>query len=271
MSVKDPAHVRNFKRREKAALAGLHLPTEDELLRGMSFFKGDVSEDIREYATRLSGALKTRCDLGLAGLIAALDRLSADQNEHTVQNLMAAFGVLESLSHASFESGGVRCQLYLGIWGHPNAAARIAGQIAALALKGLRRSDDLELLWRSLAWSAFSSSIQSQGYGLSTWHRSGPPRILEHLYIELGYDPRWAAPLDQIEADALDSAWPGGSIRKLQRLVEKLVEVRETAMKPHRLRGFVGGRALGRSPIYGIRFLQETAVCYVNNCRTNPP
>ncbi|MBE1203696.1 AAA family ATPase [Aminobacter carboxidus] len=176
MSVKDPAHLRHFKRREKAAVAGLHLPTEDELLRGMSFFRDSVSEDIREYAIRLSGALKTRCDLGLAGLIAALDRLTVDQNEHTVQDLMTAFGALESRSHASFESGGVRCQFYLAVWGHPDAAARIAGDIATLALNDLHRSDDLELLWRSLAWSAFSSSIRSQGYGLSTWHRSGQLR-----------------------------------------------------------------------------------------------
>src|SRR5690606_26771342 len=37
------------------------------------------------------------------------------------------------------------------------------------------------------------------------------PRILEHLYVELGHDPRWATPLDQVETDALTSVWPGGS------------------------------------------------------------
>jgi hypothetical protein len=57
------------------------------------------------------------------------------------------------------------------------------------------------------------------------------PRILEQLYVDAGYDLRWATPLDQIEIDAIASAWPGGSIRRLYRLVEKLVELRE-AMQP---------------------------------------
>jgi hypothetical protein len=173
MSVKDAAHRRHFERREKAALSGLHLPTEDQLLRGMSFFKGEVREDIREYATRFSGALKKRNDPEIGSLIAALDELTVDQNEHTVKNLIAAFATLESRGDASFESGGVRCQFYLAIWGNSDAAARTAGEIATLALKDLRASDDLELLWRSLAWSAFSNSLRSQGYGLSAWHRSG--------------------------------------------------------------------------------------------------
>jgi len=173
MSVKDTAHRRHFERRQTAALSGLHLPTEDELLRGMSFFKGDVGEDIREYAARFSGALKTRRDPELGSLIAALDEVTVDQNEHTVQNLVAAFAALASRMDASFESGGVRCQFYLAIWGNSDAAARTAGGIAMLALKDLPASDDLELLWLSLAWSALSSSIRSQGYGLSTWHRSG--------------------------------------------------------------------------------------------------
>jgi len=57
------------------------------------------------------------------------------------------------------------------------------------------------------------------------------PRILEQLYVDAGYDLRWATPLDQIEIDAITAAWPGGSIRRLYRLVEKLVELRE-AMQP---------------------------------------
>ncbi|WP_161633508.1 AAA family ATPase [Mesorhizobium erdmanii] len=53
------------------------------------------------------------------------------------------------------------------------------------------------------------------------------PRILERLYLEAGHDPRWATPLEGFELAALASNWPGGSIRKLERLVEKLVEARE--------------------------------------------
>ncbi|MGN6304188.1 MAG: AAA family ATPase [Mesorhizobium sp.] len=57
------------------------------------------------------------------------------------------------------------------------------------------------------------------------------PRILEQIYADAGYDPRWAMPLDRVEIGAIAAAWPGGSIRQLYRLVEKLVELRE-AMQP---------------------------------------
>ncbi|TPL02547.1 AAA family ATPase [Mesorhizobium sp. B2-4-14] len=52
-------------------------------------------------------------------------------------------------------------------------------------------------------------------------------RILERLYLEAGHDPRWGTPLEGFELAALAGNWPGGSIRKLERLVEKLVEARE--------------------------------------------
>ncbi|OLP49803.1 hypothetical protein BJF91_17860 [Allorhizobium taibaishanense] len=53
------------------------------------------------------------------------------------------------------------------------------------------------------------------------------PRILERLYIEAGYDPRWATPLEGFELDALASVWTGGSIRPLERLVDGLRKARE--------------------------------------------
>jgi hypothetical protein len=53
------------------------------------------------------------------------------------------------------------------------------------------------------------------------------PGILERLYTETGHDRRWAAPLQDFELEALRDNWPGGSIRKLERLIEALVEARE--------------------------------------------
>lgn len=51
MSGKDSrgSRDRHFERRLKAAKAGLHLPTEIELLRGMSFLFDDMASDIREF------------------------------------------------------------------------------------------------------------------------------------------------------------------------------------------------------------------------------
>jgi len=57
------------------------------------------------------------------------------------------------------------------------------------------------------------------------------PRILERLYVEAGYDPRWATPLEGFELDALARVWAGGSIRKLERLVGGLRDVRERARR----------------------------------------
>jgi hypothetical protein len=53
------------------------------------------------------------------------------------------------------------------------------------------------------------------------------PGILERLYLDTGHDRRWAAPLQDFEIEALRKNWPDGSIRKLERFVEALVEARE--------------------------------------------
>ncbi|MHA6642604.1 hypothetical protein [Mesorhizobium sp. A623] len=53
------------------------------------------------------------------------------------------------------------------------------------------------------------------------------PGILERLYTETGHDRRWAPPLQDFEIEALKKSWPGGSIRKLERFIEALVEARE--------------------------------------------
>lgn len=57
------------------------------------------------------------------------------------------------------------------------------------------------------------------------------PRILERLYIDAGYDPRWAKPLEGFELDALAKVWTGGSIRRLERVVEGLRKAREQARR----------------------------------------
>nr|WP_246802702.1 AAA family ATPase [Ensifer sp. ENS02] len=56
-------------------------------------------------------------------------------------------------------------------------------------------------------------------------------RILERQYIDAGHDPRWATPLEGFELDALANVWRGGSLRRLERLVEGLREARERARR----------------------------------------
>lgn len=53
------------------------------------------------------------------------------------------------------------------------------------------------------------------------------PSILAGLARERGLDPMWVPPLDPDERAAVASAWPGGSVRQLRRLVEVILRDRE--------------------------------------------
>ena len=51
--------------------------------------------------------------------------------------------------------------------------------------------------------------------------------LLENLLLERGFDSRWVVPLDGLELEALAQHWRGGSIRKLNRLVEGVLATRD--------------------------------------------
>jgi len=53
------------------------------------------------------------------------------------------------------------------------------------------------------------------------------PNILARVVAERGLDPRWTVPLQEYEFGALASAWRGGSLRKLRRLVEGVLACRD--------------------------------------------
>lgn len=76
---------RHFKRRLEAAKAGLHLPTEVELLRGTPFLADDIVADIREFGEHLSRRLKHKPKFETAPLVAALDDLAVDQSEQALR------------------------------------------------------------------------------------------------------------------------------------------------------------------------------------------
>ncbi len=56
--------------------------------------------------------------------------------------------------------------------------------------------------------------------------------IMARLYEQLGHDRRWAMPLEGDELEAVASTWGGGSVRRLERILEHLVEVRERQRQP---------------------------------------
>jgi hypothetical protein len=150
---------RHFSRRLTAAVQGLHLPSEDELLRGMNFFRNDLEEDIREYAERLSRRIRKRGDLALAALAAALDELTVEQSEDGVQCLLRSLEDAEEVKGVPVEACWLRCQYYLASFGNPEAAASIAVEAATIALRDINESDNPRMAGRALGWGVMTRTL----------------------------------------------------------------------------------------------------------------
>jgi hypothetical protein len=150
---------RHFNRRLKAAVEGLHLPSEEELLRGMSFFRGDLGEDIREYAERLWRRLSKRGDLAFASLAAALEELTVEQSDDGVRSLVKALDGVEEVKGVPIEACRLRCRFYLASSGDSDAAASIAGETAIIALRDINNRDDFRMAARALAWAVMACSL----------------------------------------------------------------------------------------------------------------
>ena len=59
--------------------------------------------------------------------------------------------------------------------------------------------------------------------------RALAPALLREACVTRGLDPRWGVPLDAYELQAVAEAWPGGSIRRLTRLLEGVLAARNHA------------------------------------------
>ena len=148
---------RHFERRLKAAQAGLHLPREIELLRGMPFLFEDVASDIREFAERLSRRLKHKPKFEIAPLVATLDDLAVDQSDEALRCVEAALEAAGGFNTMSAFNARLRIKFYLASLGDPDAAAAIASRTASVALDDVRDSCDFSLLPRALAWSVVAN------------------------------------------------------------------------------------------------------------------
>lgn len=54
--------------------------------------------------------------------------------------------------------------------------------------------------------------------------------ILSDIATERDVDPRWFLPLAQDEMELIERVWPGGSLRRLRRIVERMLDIREQQM-----------------------------------------
>jgi hypothetical protein len=53
------------------------------------------------------------------------------------------------------------------------------------------------------------------------------PRVTADIAERRGLTPEWVAPFDAVEMDIIADLWPGGSIRRLSRIVETLIDARD--------------------------------------------
>lgn len=150
------ARERHFERRQKAAREGLHLPSEEELLRGMGFFRQELPEDVREYAGRLSRRLKKRGRADLMPMVEMLEELVIDPG---FDGIAAAEALLEDHKDSKWlpvDDCRLRFRIYRAFHGDPHAAAMVAGDTAKLALTDIRSDEKPDIAWRALGWSAHS-------------------------------------------------------------------------------------------------------------------
>lgn len=151
-----------FKRREKAVRGGARLPTEEELLRGMPFFRDDLTGDMREYGDRLARRLRKRQRLDLQPIVSSLEELAVEQSLDSLRAFEASLDDVPDVPGVPVNAARLRCLLYRAGFGDPDATAAIAGEMAILAMKDARTTHKPRMLWCSLSWSAYSRDIAEQ-------------------------------------------------------------------------------------------------------------
>lgn len=142
MTEKGPDIERHFERRMKAARIDLHLPSEEELLRGMAFFDDELRSDIREYASRLTRRLKKREREELVPFIRCIEDLAVEQSEESVKAVAIVLDSTIPVKGTPIEACRLRSQFYLAAFGDPTAAGVIAGEIATATLHDVQHGDD---------------------------------------------------------------------------------------------------------------------------------
>ncbi len=156
----------HFERRSRQALAGVHLPTERELLRGMGFFLDDVREDIRECAERFARHIRRKGLQGYASLLEILDDLAMAPSVDALRLLEAQLASFPDWAAIPAASWRTRCRIYRAACGDADAAALVAAEIAALGFEDIRSPLGRSLVWRSLGWAVHSRRMED-------WHGTG--------------------------------------------------------------------------------------------------
>ncbi len=154
---------RHFERRKKAALAGLHLPSEHELLAGMPFLANDIQQDMQAFAERLMPRLRRKADHGhFAIVLNCLGQLTVNAGVDEVKELVETFDVAATSLPDSARSWRLRCRIYLAHLGDHRAAVDLAREAitTAVALEPYPNEwiKVVPLITASLGWLSFAAS-----------------------------------------------------------------------------------------------------------------
>lgn len=189
---------RHFLRRRKAAEAGLHLPSEEELLHGMPFFKSKLQEDVREYAIRLARRARQRGQIYLVPVIERLDDLATDPDEEGILALEEALNELPDTKAVPVDACRLRCGIYRAFFGQPQAGFRLAGELASIALKDIQHGRQPQTMSRSLGWAVASTYAQN-------WKRLGVGVSRLRIGSEAAsYEPLFESAIRRAADDELD-------------------------------------------------------------------
>jgi len=154
---------RHFQRRRKAALAGLHLPTEHELLAGMPFLGDEIRQDMQAFAERLMPRLRRKADHAhFAAVLHHLEHLTVSAGAEEVKALAAILGEAASALPSCGWSWRLRCRIYLAHLGDQRAALDLARDAVGVAI-GLDRDMDqwdtaVGMIQAALGWISFAIS-----------------------------------------------------------------------------------------------------------------
>lgn len=149
-----PSPARHFQRRRGAVVQGLRLPSEEELLRGMPFFREPLAADIRELATRLGSRAKKRRLPGLAAVVQSLDELTVDPDAEGIMLLESLLDTLPRCKAFPVDACGMRCGICLAHLDFTVAGYRLAGEMARLALDDIMNGARPDTMSLSLGWAA---------------------------------------------------------------------------------------------------------------------
>lgn len=154
---------RHFQRRGKAALTGLHLPTEYELLAGMPFLGDDIQQDMQAFAERLMPRLRRKADHAYSAAVACcLEQLTVSAGVDEVTALAKILGEAATSLPSCSWSWRLRCRIYLAHLGDHQAAIDLARDalVAANALD--TRMDEwdtaVRLITAALGWLSVATT-----------------------------------------------------------------------------------------------------------------